>query len=399
MNDSKKKIDKIHSEISDKYEKEKKNNELTKKEEEIINQEFYKIFKIKESNQDNIFDFLNNINQSHIKKYKKIFKFLNLNLVPENIIKIASKEKVKKNEKINNNKNENIKINEAQSRENINKDEDIKLDPSIKEELEKSGKKNIENKNKKEEIQKENNEIIEIKENIYFEKEGYSNEINIKNKNKIFKNKKNKKINKSIKKEIKYIKQVNAIQNNNKNLFWKNSKDTKDLLNFKENKDDNSYIDKEIIINENDDSFGNINVNYYIIKNKRNKQNKIYLKSSNNTSSFQDQPTIINDNFDNNYSYFKNDNIKKIENPINDSKNINKKTNFSNNIIINNFKNKSEIKGLKKNNLNEIEVKGKKSKINKNELKKSKREINKEKINFHYTGLEDKNKICSCILY
>ena len=129
-------------------------------------------------------------------------------------------------------------------------------------------------------------------------------------------------------------------------------------------------------------------MNYYIIKNDRNKLNKISLKnSSNNTSSFQEQHTIINDTFDNNYSY---------------SKNNNKKINFSNNF--NNFQNKSEPKGLKEINLNEEIIKGKKNKINnvnKNEQKASKRGIisNKVAMNLSYTGFEDKNEICSCIIY
>ena len=117
MNNIKKKIDQIHLKIYDDYEKEIKNNSLMKKDEEKINEEFHKIYKINEINQENLFDFLNNINQSHIKKYKKIFKFLNLNLISENSIKTVNEEKsTKKN--IN---NKNAKINDKITRENINK--------------------------------------------------------------------------------------------------------------------------------------------------------------------------------------------------------------------------------------------------------------------------------------
>lgn len=404
MNNIKKKIDQIHLKIYDDYEKEIKNNSLMKKDEEKINEEFHKIYKINEINQENLFDFLNNINQSHIKKYKKIFKFLNLNLISENSIKTVNEEKsTKKN--IN---NKNAKINDKITRENINKNEENILESSIKEELGKRGRKDIEKKYKKEENEKENIELKINKENNIFEQGEYSNKLNIKNEDKIFKSKKEIDINVknpiyiNNKNEVKNIKQNNPIQHNIENSFWKDNIGKKEILNFNENKNDDKDIDNEIIINENDDSFDNINMNSYIIKNKRNKYNKISLKnSSNNTSSLQEQPTIINDNFDNNNSYFKNDNKISKEIPTINFININKKLHFSSNIIINDFQNKTELKGIKDNNLYEVKIKEKKSKINKNEQKTTKRRIlnNKATMNLSYTGLDDKNEICSCIIY
>ena len=81
LNDMRNKIEKIHlemSEMTDKLEKENKNENLLKDQEEIINEEFKKCFKIENNNQEKILDYLNDINQKHKLIYRKIFNSLNI---------------------------------------------------------------------------------------------------------------------------------------------------------------------------------------------------------------------------------------------------------------------------------------------------------------------------------
>ena len=84
VNEIKNKIDNIHSIISNKIVKENANKNLTKEEEKKINEEFSKAFNIKINNQKKIFEYINDINQNHIKEYQNIFNSLNLNLIPNN---------------------------------------------------------------------------------------------------------------------------------------------------------------------------------------------------------------------------------------------------------------------------------------------------------------------------
>ena len=183
MNEMKKKIDNIHNEISDKFEKNYKNEALTKEEENKIHADFNKMFNINENNQEKIFVYLNQINQNHINKYKKIFKFLNLNLVVENDMKKINEEKEKKDriiknfeceykDIINNRKKENIE-NKVEEKKIIEKKEKFTINEKTNKYYNKEEEKNdeiIEN------INKEKIKIIEVKklkQNKIFEKNEY----------------------------------------------------------------------------------------------------------------------------------------------------------------------------------------------------------------------------------
>ena len=85
-----KKINEIHNDISQKLVENKK-GDLTKEEKDKINKKFNKAFNINSEKNKNLFEIINAINKNHIKKYKTILNFLNLNLVLE------KKEDVQKN--------------------------------------------------------------------------------------------------------------------------------------------------------------------------------------------------------------------------------------------------------------------------------------------------------------
>ena len=321
MNDMKNKIEEIHIEISDKLDKENKNinNNLTKEEENKINEEFYKNFQLI-NNQDKMIEYINDINQNHIKKYTKIFKFLNLNLIAEN----------------NNNKKD------------IYNNEEI-IDEKINEK-----KSNVE-------IFR-NNEINENEKMETKEQESQINEIIIKEK-----------IN-----ENDYI----LTDENNKIFEIKNSKSSQYFNNITEDDKDNE-LDNDNIVN-----------------NQRNKQKNISLKNlSNNTSTLIEQLTIINDNYDNNYSFYKNDNIIINTIPINQYKN---EYNINiNNINSNNNNNQNNNYKFKENLNNKKEIKNEKNKRKQNEQKLSKKgNMNSNGThNLLYSGIEDKSEICTCFLF
>ena len=234
-----KKINEIHNDISQKLVENKK-GDLTKEEKDKINKKFNKTFNINSEKNKNLFEIINAINKNHIKKYKTILNFLNLNLVlekkedvQENIQKelIKNKESQLENDEINydqkisdkimengiiqksENKEENIPSNNKiqVNEENLSKDKDILknnlqnnvlIDKSTKIE----GKINIKNK----EIEgNESYEIIDYKENANYYK---SND--------------------------------ELLSHENKNFFMENNDNELDL---KEEEND-------IIINENDDS-------------------------------------------------------------------------------------------------------------------------------------------------
>ena len=148
-----KKINEIHNDISQKLVENKK-GDLTKEEKDKINKKFNKAFNINSEKNKNLFEIINAINKNHIKKYKTILNFLNLNLVlekkedvQENIQKelIKNKESQLENDEINydqkisdkimengiiqksENKEENIPSNNKiqVNEENLSKDKDI----------------------------------------------------------------------------------------------------------------------------------------------------------------------------------------------------------------------------------------------------------------------------------
>ena len=142
LNDMRNKIEKIHlemSEMTDKLEKENKNENLLKDQEEIINEEFKKCFKIENNNQEKILDYLNDINQKHKLIYRKIFNSLNIDLVP------VKKTILNKNENLNLIQKENNNI-EKEIKLKLDRNDDIKNEKRI---VEKDINKNIDKKNKK----------------------------------------------------------------------------------------------------------------------------------------------------------------------------------------------------------------------------------------------------------
>ena len=102
MDETKNKIKEIHNDISYKNNNAKNDHKITDKNEEI-NEEFNKVFKNDEKNMT-LFEYINNINKTHIKKYKSILNFLNLNIIFEK----NSKNKEDQNQNVNN-KESNLK--------------------------------------------------------------------------------------------------------------------------------------------------------------------------------------------------------------------------------------------------------------------------------------------------
>ena len=74
MQKAKNEINEIHHNISCKNNN-IQNDEKINDKNEAINEEFNKIFK-KDENNLNLFEYINNINKNHIKKYKAILNFL-----------------------------------------------------------------------------------------------------------------------------------------------------------------------------------------------------------------------------------------------------------------------------------------------------------------------------------
>ena len=351
-------IDQIHSKISTKIDNQNKSEILKKNDEKIINEEFDKIFKTKNNNKEEIFDILNKINKNHIFKYKKIFKFLNLNLIVDTNHKSIDDMKIQKLEK-----NEKIAQIGADEQDNKNK---LKLTDG-------KDNKEIKEKNKEEQIDKCNKE--KKKNNKICEK---------------FTEKFNKPVHKNS--EQSNLKDKNKNENNK----FKQNK----LLENK--RDDDNELESEIIINENDDSIIPFNFNEYIINNQRNKKQNIVLKNtSNTTNTLIEQPTIINNNFDNNYLIFKNENKKDYMLSQESFNNKSKNEIKNENSILNNVKSENRDK---KENISEIfdsKCKNNIIKTNEYEQKSSKRvnSANNHTMNLAYTGFDDKDEICTCIIF
>lgn len=308
--ETKKKIEKIHSIISEECAKDSKNKILTKEEEKEINKEFIKIFNINSNKEEKIFDYLNELNQNHIKKYKKIFKFLNLNLIARNNNKILTEEK--------------------------------------------------EENNKKEKNEIKNLQIIEKKENKNLEKEDMIN---------------------------KKVEVDNIVNNSTEKNISKNKNEINDNENDKE-------LDNDIIINENDDSIININLNEYLNNYQRKKNNEILLNNVSNSKSKSEEQ--FNDNFDNNFSNNKKENLE-----LNTNRNM--KFDNSNNLIYKSYKNNSQYyKKLTKNQINAISIQHQNKKIKENEdeiFKKGGTSNNVTNINLSSRGFDDKNENFSCDIF
>ena len=218
MNETINNINNIHSEISSKIIS-NNNDYISDKEEEKINEEFNNAFNFN-NNEKNLFEFINDINKNHIKKYKMILNFLNLNLSTDKSIK-----KEKENEKDKQiEKNNNIKISQSNDKkefEIINENQEKKdVNISIKEINERDDNKLEineinEDKNICNEKIKENDSVrfLDSKENIIY-KEGNDRESKFQNK--------------------KFFINDDIEQDND--------------------------IEEEIIVNENDDSISHINI-------------------------------------------------------------------------------------------------------------------------------------------
>ena len=257
MNETINNINNIHSEISSKIIS-NNNDYISNKEEEKINEEFNNAFNYN-SNEKNLFEFINDINKNHIKKYKMILNFLNLNLsIDKSIKKEKENEKDKQIEK-----NNNIKISQSNDKkefEIINENQEKKdVNISIKE------------INERDDNKLEINEINEDK-NICNEK----------------------------------IKENDSDRflDSNENIIYKEGNDRESKFQNKkffinDDIDQDNDIEEEIIVNENDDSISHINIddsddNNFLSNNS--------LKNlENNSNNKLEQKTIINDNFDDNF--------------------------------------------------------------------------------------------------
>ena len=345
MNETINNINNIHSEISSKIIS-NNNDYISNKEEEKINEEFNNAFNYN-SNEKNLFEFINDINKNHIKKYKMILNFLNLNLsIDKSIKKEKENEKDKQIEK-----NNNIKISQSNDKkefEIINENQEKKdVNISIKEINERDDNKLEineinEDKNICNEKIKENDSVrfLDSKENIIY-KEGNNRESKFQNK--------------------KFFINDDIEQDND--------------------------IEEEIIVNENDDSISNINIddsddNNFLSNNS--------LKNlENNSNNKLEQKTIINDNFDDNF-------VNKVAQIIKEETKIIKNKESKINIEDNVNKNDENQKNEEKNNQN-----NKKEKIHINIVQKRlmKKNNTNNLINLTYTGTNNNKDICTCEIF
>ena len=281
LEETKEQINKNHENISNKNNN-IKNEKISKEEEDKINEKFNKVFKINNKENENLFEYINNINKNHVKKYKTILKFLNLNLVFDN-----SEENIQeKKDQINNNQSNKLKESSIKSEEVI-KDEQIK------------------DKNK--EKQNNNVQVKENLSNIKFKSDFKERE----KKYNIFKFDLYESIDKEEKKDeeidkndahliIDYKDNVNYFDNNKNN---KTSTKLKKFFNeIDNNEQDIDNEDNEIIINENDDLITPRDIGDSNKINSKDKINNIYEKDS--IISLEQTP-IINKNRPNYYSYDK----------------------------------------------------------------------------------------------
>jgi len=375
MEETNNQVNKIHSDISKKIQN---NNieSITKEQENKINEEFNQVFKINNENDKSIFNYISDINKNHIKKYKTILKFLNLNLVLE----------------------KNIDKKKDEIKENSKNESNFTVDSQIKDKH-----KEIIIEQKKEDKIKEK-EMIQIQENL----DDKNNDKNEKTCNKESSVRNNSENNNNIKDELNKAeeikdKQKKEIDDNNSSSIV----DFKDNVNyfkfddmpnkFKNKKffldgDDEPELeneDNDIIINENDDDtipYSNEN-DSKIIKHIKESKSITLEEEFNNNKNLPN--IIINSNIkvseiDNNNS---NESIKKIIKQIdsninldNIDNNINKKINSDNEEINN------------ETNTNRINIK----KVEQRLFRK-----NNTTNNMYFSFLDDNNKnnICTCEIY
>ena len=367
MQDAKNEINEIHHNISYKNNN-IQNDEKIKDKNKAINEEFNKIFK-KDENNLNLFEYINNINKNHIKKYKTILNFLNLNLIFE-----------KNNENKENKESQNQEVNKKKS--NLLKCSSIKYqEVNIGEE--------IEDRNKEKEFQNKN-DISNITEKSFNQDLASNNnkyntifeyEINDKKeKNEIEKDKITENISNSI---INYKDTVNYIDmNTNKHV---NIKKNKFILEHEaityENDVDNE--DNEIIINENDDSICHLDETQHNINNQNNK--------------------IKNDTINNESK--KSDYIEENKEDVNNEKILDNEINISNqekiDLVDNKERNNINIDNNIENNLEKENIKESKDRINiKNVEKRLFRKNNaNSNINLTYIDNTDKKDLCTCFVF
>ena len=361
MEETNNQVNNIHSDISKKIQN---NNieSITKEQEDKINEEFNQVFKINNENDKSIFNYISDINKNHIKKYKTILKYLNLNLVLEKNID-KKKDEIKENSKNESNFTVDSRIKDKHKEIII---EQKKEDKIIKKEItqiqenldDKNNDKNENNNNIKDEL----NKAEEIKEK-------QKKEIDDNNSSSIV----------DLKDNINYSK-FDEMPNKFKNKkFFLDGDDEPEIENE----------DNDIIINENDDDtipYSNENDSKIIKHIKESKSITLEEEFNNN----KNLPNIlINSNIkeseiDNNNS---NESIKKIIKQIdsninldNIDNNINKKINSDNEEINN------------ETNTNRINIK----KVEQRLFRK-----NNTTNNIYFSFLDDNNKnnICTCEIY
>ena len=169
MDETKNRINSIHQETSEKI----INNEdekIIKENEQKINEDFNKVFNVNNKKDINLFESINDINNNHIKKYKTILKFLNLNLSIEK--NIEKKEEVSQQIKYEDS-NTNLTDSKIESIEtSILNNKENKIDKEIEKKLEnKNDNKNIEEDRnyRKENLIRNNLEEKDKKYNNIFE--------------------------------------------------------------------------------------------------------------------------------------------------------------------------------------------------------------------------------------
>ena len=240
IKESQNNINNIHKNMSQKL-TEIKNENLTNEDENKINDEFNKVFNINHEKSKNLFEVINDINKSHINKYKILLNILNLNLVFEKNEKEDFQETFLKELTLK----KELKYNEINYNKNIS-DKNIENENIIKSE-------------NQEENKLLNDKILKDKENLVkdTDKNNLQNNINqnqLKIEGKIDLEKKEIQENDSFE-IIDYKENANYYKNNNESMNFKNKK-----FFFEEDDNELGIKDEEndIIINENDDSISHL---------------------------------------------------------------------------------------------------------------------------------------------
>ena len=314
--------------------------------------------KIDNKNKDNLFEYISNINKNHVKKYKTILKFLNLNFVFDN----SEENNQEKNEQKNSN-NSNKLTHSIKSAEII-KEKQIIDNNKREQNIDKQKKDNLSN--------------IKFKSDLKEKQQKYNN---------IFKFD----LYESIDKEEKKVEEINKkdthiIMDYKDNVnYYENNKTSIKLKKFFIENDDNEQNidneDNEIIINENDDLISPRDIYDSNKINSRNKTNNIY---SNDSKILLEQTPIINKKSLNFYSYDKRDIPNKhILEPNNKEMNLENRINKEDNSEkeINNNTRKDRI------NIKKVEQR----------LFKKNHTINN--INLTFVDNNAKKDICTCYIF